>query len=77
MICRLTLARKLVGESFSALVGLVEKGLTIVLVEQNARVALEIAQWGFLLETGRIVLGGGRDQLRRNELVKKIYLGDE
>jgi branched-chain amino acid transport system ATP-binding protein len=71
------LAPKLVGEIFSVLMGLVEKGLTIVLVEQNARVALEIAQRGFLLEMGRIALGGGSSELRRNELVKKIYLGEE
>ena len=77
MICRSILARKLVGESFFALIGLVEKGLTIVLVDQNARVALEIAERGFLLEAGRITLGGGSAELSRNELVKKIYLGQE
>jgi branched-chain amino acid transport system ATP-binding protein len=71
------LAPKLVGEIFSVLTGLVETGLTIVLVEQNARIALEIAQRGFVLETGRIALGGRSSELRKNELVKKIYLGEE
>ncbi|MFQ5792104.1 MAG: ABC transporter ATP-binding protein [Acidobacteriota bacterium] len=50
-------------------------GRTIVLVEQNARLALALAQKGYVLETGRIVLEGNAKDLRENEEVKKTYLG--
>lgn len=52
-----------------------EAGRTIVLVEQNARLALNLAQRGYVLETGRIVLEGDTRDLRDNENVKKTYLG--
>ncbi|NIS69195.1 MAG: ATP-binding cassette domain-containing protein [Proteobacteria bacterium] len=52
-----------------------EEGRTIVLVEQNARLALNLAQKGYVLETGRIVLEGEALDLRENEQVKKAYLG--
>lgn len=48
---------------------------TIVLVEQNARMALSIAEKGYVLETGNIVLEGSSKDLRENENVKKAYLG--
>jgi branched-chain amino acid transport system ATP-binding protein len=50
-------------------------GRTIVLVEQNARLALNLAQRGYVMETGRIVLEGDTGDLRDNENVKKTYLG--
>ena len=52
-----------------------EEGRTIVLVEQNARLALALAQKGYVLETGNIVLKGDSHELRENEQVKKAYLG--
>jgi branched-chain amino acid transport system ATP-binding protein len=52
-----------------------EEGRTIVLVEQNARLALALAQKGYVLETGNIVLKGDTHELRENEQVKKAYLG--
>lgn len=52
-----------------------KEGRTIVLVEQNARLALALAQKGYVLETGRIVLEGDAEDLRENEEVKKTYLG--
>lgn len=52
-----------------------EEGRTIVLVEQNARLALALAQKGYVLETGNIVLEGDTHELRENEQVKKAYLG--
>ena len=52
-----------------------ERGLTIVLVEQNARQALEIATFGYVLELGRVVLEGPALQLRSNRDVREFYLG--
>jgi branched-chain amino acid transport system ATP-binding protein len=52
-----------------------ERGLTILLVEQNANRALEISRFGYVLETGKIVLQGSSDQLRQNSKVKNAYLG--
>ena len=47
----------------------------ILLVEQNAKAALEVAHYGYVMETGRIVLDGPADKLRENEDVKEFYLG--
>jgi len=52
-----------------------EDGKTIVLVEQNARLALSLAQKGYVLETGHIVMSGPAKQLREDDNVKKTYLG--
>jgi branched-chain amino acid transport system ATP-binding protein len=52
-----------------------EQGRTIILVEQNARLALALAQKGYVLETGNIVLKGDTHELRENKQVKKAYLG--
>jgi len=50
-------------------------GITILLVEQNANLALEVSHYGYVLETGRIILHGTCDALRTNEKVKSAYLG--
>lgn len=52
-----------------------EEGRTIVLVEQNARLALSLADHGYVLETGNIVLQGDAKELQENKDVKKAYLG--
>ena len=52
-----------------------EENTTILLVEQNARVALQVAHYAYLMENGRIVLSGPPEQLRQNEDVKEFYLG--
>ena len=52
-----------------------ERGLTILLVEQNANRALEISQSGYVLETGKITLQGDSASLRQNPLVRSAYLG--
>ena len=52
-----------------------EEGVTILLVEQNANVALRIADYGYVMESGRIVLEGTPDKLRQNADVKEFYLG--
>jgi branched-chain amino acid transport system ATP-binding protein len=51
------------------------RGLTILLVEQNAAMALQIAHRGYVLETGRIVLMGSAAELRVNPRVREAYLG--
>ena len=52
-----------------------ESGTTILLVEQNARLALEIADYAYVMENGRVVLDGPSDQLKENEDIKEFYLG--
>lgn len=67
----------IVKEIFKTISGLSEKGVTILLVEQNARVALKIAGRGYVLETGQIVLEGTSDDLLNNNDVQRAYLGKE
>lgn len=52
-----------------------EDGVTILLVEQNARYALDVASYGYVMENGRVVLDGPSEQLADNEDVKEFYLG--
>ena len=52
-----------------------ERQLTIVLVEQNAALALEVADHGYVMENGRVVLEGPAEMLRHNSDVKEFYLG--
>ena len=66
----------LVGEIFNIIKMLNENGTTVLLVEQNARMALSVADRAYVLETGRIVLEGNAKQLMKDESVKKAYLGD-
>jgi branched-chain amino acid transport system ATP-binding protein len=69
------LAPRLVAEIFAAIRALREAGTTIFLVDQNARAALAIADRGYVLETGRIVLAGAGSELAANDAVKRAYLG--
>jgi branched-chain amino acid transport system ATP-binding protein len=52
-----------------------QSGVSVLLVEQNARAALELADHGYVMENGRIVLDGPASQLRENEDIKEFYLG--
>ena len=52
-----------------------QEGMTVLLVEQNARLALGIAQFGYVLETGRVVLADSAENLRGHEDVRRSYLG--
>jgi branched-chain amino acid transport system ATP-binding protein len=52
-----------------------ESGIPILLVEQNARLALEVADHAFVMETGRVVLDGESEKLAQNEDIKEFYLG--
>jgi branched-chain amino acid transport system ATP-binding protein len=54
---------------------LADEGYTIILVEQNATLALELADSAYVLETGRVAMQGDADQLKTNDYVKKVYLG--
>ncbi len=69
------LSPKLVKEIFSIIRKLHEQGITILLVEQNAKMALSIADRAYVLETGRITMEGGAKELLNNEQVRKAYLG--
>jgi branched-chain amino acid transport system ATP-binding protein len=51
------------------------EGRTVILVEQNARLALALAQHAYVIETGDIVLSGPAEELQENDNVKKVYLG--
>jgi branched-chain amino acid transport system ATP-binding protein len=50
-------------------------GVSVLLVEQNATLALGLADHAYLLETGRVVLAGEADEIRRNDAVRRAYLG--
>jgi branched-chain amino acid transport system ATP-binding protein len=69
------LAPVLVDSIFDTIRELNNSGTTILLVEQNARMALQIANRGYVLQTGEIVLEGSAESLRNDEMVQKAYLG--
>lgn len=73
----LGLAPYLVKEVFETIRQLHDEGTTILLVEQNARAALRISDYGYILETGEIVLQGTGEELVHNDDVRKAYLGVE
>ncbi len=72
----LGLAPKVIAEIFTVLDRLKSEGLTIVLVEQDAVVALEHADRGYVMRTGRVALGGSAEELAANDDVRLIYLGE-
>jgi branched-chain amino acid transport system ATP-binding protein len=69
------LAPLLVKDIFAIIKEINDNGTTILLVEQNANMALSIAQKAYVMETGAIVLSGAAHELSRNEQVRKAYLG--
>ncbi len=71
------LAPVLVDSIFDTIQEMHRSGTTILLVEQNARAALAVADRGYVLQTGTIVLSGDAAELRANEMVQKSYLGIE
>jgi branched-chain amino acid transport system ATP-binding protein len=72
----LGLAPLIVDKVFDLIVDLRNKGLTILLVEQNAERALEISDFGYVLQTGQVVLKGPGSELARSDLVKQAYLSE-
>jgi branched-chain amino acid transport system ATP-binding protein len=73
----LGLAPILVQQVFQTIREINKQGTTILLVEQNALQALSIANRGYVLQTGEVRLTGPADELIRNEMVRKAYLGEE
>jgi len=71
----LGIAPLVVARIFEVIRDINQRGTTILLVEQNASIALSIADYGYVLETGEIILSGDTRQLRSDEKVKEAYLG--
>lgn len=71
------LAPKVVGDIFRVIRTLPARGATVLLVEQNAKAALRIAERGYVMETGRIILEGETEDLLNNREVQRAYLGKE
>lgn len=69
------LAPLIVRGIFATIQDINRSGTSILLVEQNANMALSIAQRGYVLQTGRIVLAGAADELRRDTKIREVYLG--
>ncbi len=72
----LGLAPLIVDKVFDLIADLKQRGLTILLVEQNAERALEVADYGYVLQTGQIVLEGTGADLARSDLVRQAYLAE-
>ncbi|MCU0477934.1 MAG: ABC transporter ATP-binding protein [Chloroflexi bacterium] len=66
----------LVQQIFQIIREINERGMTILLVEQNALQALSVAHRGYVLQTGHVVLAGSAQELREDEMVRKAYLGE-
>jgi branched-chain amino acid transport system ATP-binding protein len=71
------LAPILVEAIFDTILEINEQGCTILLVEQNALMALSVAHRGYVMQTGEIVLQDSAEALRKNEMVRKAYLGED
>jgi branched-chain amino acid transport system ATP-binding protein len=71
------LAPIFVERIFETVVEVNRQGTPVLLVEQNALMALDVAQRGYVMETGRIALEGPANELKTNEQVRKTYLGEE
>jgi branched-chain amino acid transport system ATP-binding protein len=69
------LSPKMAQEVFRIVKTLHEQGITVLLVEQNVHQTLEIADYAYVLENGRVVLDGEGQELLKNDYVKKAYLG--
>lgn len=71
----LGLAPLIVQQIFSIIQDINKAGVTILLIEQNANMALKIADLAYVIETGHIVLKGSGEELLQNETVREAYLG--
>lgn len=69
------LAPILIAEIFRIIESLREQGITVLLIEQNVRHSLEIADRGYVIENGRVILAGPSSQLLEDDTIKKAYLG--
>ncbi len=73
----LGLAPMLVRDIFATIREVNARGVTVLLVEQNARAALKVAHRGYVLETGSVALSGSAEDLLQDERVRKVYLGEQ
>jgi branched-chain amino acid transport system ATP-binding protein len=73
----LGLAPKLVSQIFASVIEIAKSGITILLVEQNTRLALETAHRGYVLVTGEIALSGSAKDLREDPRIREAYLGGD
>lgn len=71
----LGLAPKIVNEVFESIFALKEEGITVLLVEQTVELALSVADYGWVLQRGNLVMEGTAEELRGNELMQSAYLG--
>jgi branched-chain amino acid transport system ATP-binding protein len=71
------LAPVLVESIFDTIIQINKEGTTILLVEQNALMALSIASRGYVLQTGEIVVQDTAEELKKNKMIQKSYLGME
>jgi branched-chain amino acid transport system ATP-binding protein len=71
------LAPKLVSQIFEIVREINEQGTTVLLVEQNARMALKVAHRGYVMQTGQVVIAGTAAELQSDETIRKAYLGEE
>ena len=69
------LAPLMVKTIFQVIKDINQEGTTILLVEQNANMALSVANRGYVIETGKVVLSGTADELQASEEIKNAYLG--
>ena len=71
----LGLAPKLVGQIRDTIVAINEAGTSVLLIEQNANMALSIADYGYIMETGKVVMDGEAAKLLKDEDIQEFYLG--
>jgi branched-chain amino acid transport system ATP-binding protein len=69
------LAPKIVEQILETIASINRSGVTVLLVEQNAAMALAISHRGYVLETGQVILEGKASELAGNDLVRQAYLG--
>ncbi|MDH4101602.1 MAG: ABC transporter ATP-binding protein, partial [Nitrospirota bacterium] len=72
----LGLAPIIVSKIFNTISDINREGMTVLLVEQNAHAALCLAHRAYVLETGRVTASGPADELRKDEAIRKAYLGE-
>jgi branched-chain amino acid transport system ATP-binding protein len=65
----------LVDQSFHVLSQLRDEGITVLLIEQNVNKSLAIADRGYVMQNGRVVLAGSREELESSEVIGHAYLG--
>jgi branched-chain amino acid transport system ATP-binding protein len=71
----LGIAPKLIGEIYAGIGQIAARGTSVLLVEQNVREALRVANWAFVLQTGRVVASGDARELAESDLIKRAFLG--